>query len=121
MQPVIVGPDGGAVTSESAAKMVESGFVRLQLIPALPAEHGRASTKHLDPRTFLFRINGYDLTHEAVLSPADENGCIRVTYRITDEYGPIRHVFADVFDREGVHSRYVDVEVKAQDTPHAAE
>lgn len=111
MQPVIAGPDGHPLTPAAAAALVESGFIRLQLIPALPLEHGRSSEKHLDPRTFLLRINGYAVTDDAVLSPADDSGRIRVTYRVSDSHGPVRHIFADIYDREGVHSRYVDLEV----------
>lgn len=110
MQPVIVDPDGNPLTPATAAAMVQSGFIRLRLVPALPTEHGKGAEKQLDPRTFLFRINGYEVTDDAVLSPADDDGCIRVTYRVDGKHGQVRHIFADIYDRSGVHSKYVDVE-----------
>jgi hypothetical protein len=83
--------------------------------------------KRLDRSTLIFRIDGYDVTHRPDLfdvaeerwengGDSENGGELVLNIGLRDNLpGKHHHIFVDIHDQTGTHSKYLDLEVTIDD------
>ncbi|MGI6102294.1 MAG: zinc dependent phospholipase C family protein [Bacillota bacterium] len=98
-------------------RMINEGIVRIRFTPAKRTD--KDSTQYLlDPDTAVIRINGYQLGEQSAPFTAerrwDETGeILKYEIRLNQaRLGNCVHLFADIKDKRGEHSQYIDKQIK---------
>lgn len=107
--------------------MMARGVIELQSVPALGHAEPIDLDKTLNPESLIFRLHGYDVDGIPGVKLGKELGDggrlhLRLDLKNPDFLSPgWKHLFADVFDRRGGHSHYVDVQFELPEGEAAAE
>ncbi len=110
-------PAGVLPSPESVAVLFKRGKIPIRISPAVPpGDPELGAQKALDRSTLIFRIDGYDVTHRPdlfdVAEERWENGELVLNVGLRGPLaGEQHHIFVDIHDHTGTHSKYLDLEV----------
>ena len=121
-------PSGVMPSVESVADLFRKGNIPIRISPAvLPDDPDLGAVKRLDRSTLIFRIDGYDVTHRPDLfdvaeerwengGDSENGGELVLNVGLRDNLpGKHHHIFVDIHDQTGTHSKYLDLEVTIDD------
>ncbi len=129
-QPIVtldLEPSGVLPSPESVAMLFRNGQIPIRISPAVPPDDpDLGALKALDRSTLIFRIDGYDVTHRPdlfdVAEERWEDGELVLNVGLHGSLeGDQHHIFVDIHDHTGTHSKYLDLEVTLSRSTHVSE